>query len=353
MRRVKRILLTCLLLAACSSDPEPRTAAPAPAPSPAPASASPSPAAAGLTVAVTRTSGGLELYRLDPRTRTAVLDRVLAPPQEGARALRVAAVPTRTCATWHLGTGEVYEDPRTTLVCYPAGSSQGQAVSGVDEPLDVALSDDGTRLAWAQVSPGENQLLGVGQLSAQAALTGERRLLSRAGQPATGGRAFTGTAVQSLAWADDGSLLVSTLVESDDGPDLLRVDVASPRTRGWLDDGVPVEVPDEDYLTYDSVVSVAGGTALAVERGSYLDEQAPPSRAVRVEVASGRVIDLVATAADGRALRGVSGSAEAVLYTTGRDDGSDVKHYLRRAGEQRGTPVSGLPADVEQAVLVG
>lgn len=342
-------LTALLLLTGCSSDPEPRAAAPAAVTPTAAASAVTAPS--GLLVAVVRHSGGLELHRLDRSTRAATRERVLAPPTAGAEALDVALSSTQVCATWHVGEGEPFDDPRMSLVCYPSGSSTGSVVEGTTRPFDLALSEDGTRLAWAQYDQGENQVLNTARLI-DGVLSAPRRFLARADQPETGERAFTGTAVQDLAWVEDGVLAVSTGVESDDGPDLLRLDVASPRTRGWLDDGQAVPVSTAGYLTYDSVVSVDGGTALAVERGSYLDEQRPPSRAVRVDLATGRVLEVLATAAEGRDMRGVSGSRDAVVYVTAELD-EPLKPYLRLAGERRGTPITGLPADAEQVLTQG
>lgn len=357
---MKRVAVLALLaLAACSSDPAPRRAAPPASPAPATSAAAPSPstvpsasAAGVLALTVLRDSGGLELYRLDRRTRVATLDRVLAPPQEGAEVLDAAVTRSQLCATWHVGEGELHDDPRTALVCYQTGSSQGRAVTGAEQPVELALTPDGGRVAWAQFSPGENQVVATARLRA-GVLSEQRRFLSRADQPETGERAFTGTAVQHLAWIDDGELALSTLVESDDGPDLLRFDVAAPGDRGWLDEGVRVPVPDEDYLTYDSAVPLDRSTALAVERGSYMDDDPPPSRAVRIDLRTGRVLQVLATAAEGRDVIGVSGSLDAVVYLTAGGRPGSAKTYLRLAGEARGTPVSGLPSDVVQALVPG
>jgi hypothetical protein len=299
-----------------------------------------------------RDSGGLELHRVDPATRAAALERVLEPPAADAEALYVSVATSGVCATWHVGEGDLPSDPRTSLVCYPAGSSQGSVVQGTARPYVVALSQDGTRIAWADYDEGENQVLSTARLSGSVLGEPRRRLLARAEQPEKGPQGFTGTAVQALAWVEERVLAISTGVESDDGPDLLRLDVGSPRTRGWLDDGVRVPVPDRGYLTYDSVSSVDGGSALAVQRASYMNEHRPPSRAVRVDLATGRVLAVLATAAEGREVVAVSGSPAAVVYVTAGGE-EPLRSYLRLAGGQRGTQITGLPRDAEQVVLSG
>lgn len=351
-------LAALLLLTACSAEPASRAAAPTPGtPAPATPTAAASPSAApsadpsGLLVAVVRGKGGLELHRVSRTTRAATLERVLAPPAAGATALDVSGSPAQLCATWYVGAGEPFEQERTALVCYPEGSSSGTPVSGPARPVEVALSADGTSIAWADLDRGENQVLSTARI-ADGVLSGPRRHLARAGQPETGERAFTGTAVQDLAWIDEDELAISTGAESDDGPALLRFDVDAAGGGGWLDDGRPVEVRTKGYQTYDSVVSVDGPTALAVERGGYLDEAAPPQRAVRIDLVSGRVLEVLATAAGDRLVTGVSGGAQAVVYLTGSGPGP-VRTYLRLAGESRGTTVTGLPADTEQVLALG
>lgn len=74
-------------------------------------------------------------------------------------------------------------------------------------------------------------------------------------------------------------------------------------------------------------------------------------------MASGRVLQILATAAKGRDLVSVSGSEAAVVYVTGVFDGdngwTDTKAYLRLPGESRGTLITGLPADFQTVVAQG
>ncbi len=82
----------------------------------------------------------------------------------------------------------------------------------------------------------------------------------------------------------------------------------------------------------------------------------PPDQAVRIDVTDGRVLQTIATAAKGRDLISVSGTAKAVVYVTGVFDGdkwTDTKAYLRLPRESRGTLISGLPTDFQTVVTQG
>ena len=347
-------IVAVLLLAGCGTAGDSPAAAPSPPPSTAPgptAPVTPSADSSGLPVAVVRESGGLELFRVDPATRAATRDRVLVAPAAGAEALDVALTQSQVCATWHVGQGDLFDDPTTSLVCYPAGSSEGRVIAGTTQPIEVALDDAASRIAWAQYTEGENQVVNTALLT-DGVLGETRRFLASPDQPETGQQAFTGAAVQDLAWIDEDELAISIVVESDDGPNLLRFDIDESGKRGWLDDADAIEVQTEGYLTYESVVAVDGATALAVERGSYLDDEQQPARAVRIDLATGRVLEVLATAGPERNVYDVSGSRDAVVYATGVNP-DDLKAYLRLAGEPRGTPITGLPADVLQVVTLG
>jgi subtilisin family serine protease len=73
---------------------------------------------------------------------------------------------------------------------------------------------------------------------------------------------------------------------------------------------------------------------------------------VHLDLASGEVLAVVATVAEGRYLVSVSGTPDAAVYVTAAE-GTDLKAYLRLRGEQRGTPITGLPGDVEDVLAQG
>lgn len=173
---------------------------------------------------------------------------------------------------------------------------------------------------------------------------------SVAADPSRGRDAFTGYGIGDLAWVDRGTVAVSVAVESDDGPDVKVADLST--RRGWLAArSLSPSASDAraGYLTYDGILGAAGGAALAVERGNWMDEQRVPSRAVRVDLRDGSVEQVVAVPGEQRDVVAVSGGAHA-LYVTQERDGSDRVVSLRWPGEAKGGPVTGLPADVVIAV---
>lgn len=356
-------LLALLLLPACTggADPAQRPGArgtpagSAPAASAAAPSAVASPAdPTDLPVAVMRSGGGLELHRVDRARRTAALDRVLEPPGEGDDVLDVAMSSGQdpvVCAIWHTGPTTVQEDRTSELICYEPGASEGRPVAGIYRPILLALSGDGSRLAWAELDvDGGNQAIGAGTLR-EGDLIALRRFVA---DPARPEDAFDGTSVQDLAWVDADQVLISTAVESDDGPRLLRFDVTAPGARGWLREGRPIRTSDPGYVAFESVVSVLDGTsALAVQRGSFVVGTPPPSRAVRIDLGTGKVLQVVATAAAGREVLGVSGDADEVVYVTAAGREGPLQAYLRTAGEAQGTPITGLPADTRAVLAQG
>ena len=313
----------------------------------------------GLLVAVIRPSGPLELRRVDRTTHRSTTVRALEAPVDGAQVIDVAMADGPEpviCASWHLTPGPVFDDLETALTCYPWGSSRGSGIANVERPIEIALTSAGTRIAWSLATEGEsNPIFSTAMLSdGQVA-----DIVRRRGQAAESDDAFTGRDIQDLAWTDNSHLAVSTSVQSDDGPELFHVDVDGEPGRGWLQDAPVVPGPtDSGYTTYDGVRSAGATTALARKRGYSLagEGERPPDQAVRIDVASGRVLQVLATAAEGRNLINVSGTEEAVLYVTGDfggDGGTDAKAYLRLPGESRGTLITGLPADFETVVAQG
>lgn len=369
--RLAAALAATFALAACGSDeppgaPAPTAAAPTSAPPPTEApttgpSGSPTPVAApgddgSVLLLVTRAEGGLELHRVDRESRAATLVRRLAAPARPATVLDATLSggddPT-VCASWHRGPGEVHDDLQSTLLCY-SRSEQGREVQGVDRPAQVALSRDGDRLTWSLLAQGEQNPVFSTATFSGGQVGPVQRLRGDTSQPEDG---FTGTDVTDLAWSDDEHVLVSTGVQSDDGPELLEVDVTSPPDGGWLRAraiAVPTDDADRGYTTYGQVESADADTALAVERGSWMDDRAPADRAVRIDLGDGSVEEVVATAAEGRHVVSVSGTDEAAVYVTAAAaEQRDLRVYLRTSGEERGTPVTGLPADTEDAQTAG
>ncbi len=309
-------------------------------------------------IVVVQASGPLEVRSVDAVTRVSTRVRTLDAPQDGAQALDVtmsAGPDPVVCASWHLGPGEL-DDGQNVLSCYPSTSEGRSEIEGVQRPSQIALNAAGTRLAWSLSSPGEqNPIFSTGTLENGRVTDVERRR----GEEDEPDDSFTGTDVQDLGWSDDDHVLVSTQVQSDDGPELYRVNVNDGPERGWLRDGVVVPGPSSDgYTTYDGVQSADATTALATRRGYYLADEGdvPPDQAVRIRVSDGHVLQTIATVDKGRSLVSVTGTDRAAVYMTGVLEGDlwiETRAYLRLKGELRGSLISGLPDGYQGVVAQG
>jgi hypothetical protein len=351
-------LLLLVLATACSSGSSP--AAPA-ASKPAPTSAAPSPVSPPVpprTVAVVRPAGPVELYALlgAAATRSARLQ----PPKPTATALQVtgSAGPDRVvCVLWQLRETEYPAAPDRRLVCYPAAGAPVTVSAAGSDAKTIAVRPDGRALAWSDSHPEGNETITTATYTA-GRTTDLHKYLARPAQPAgSSAKSFTGSSADDLAWNGPAELVITVGIQSDDGSGPVRFPLGDPK-KGWLD-GAKVSTSREDaargYFTYDRIVAVDDSTALAVERPQGLgDGPQPPERAVRIALSTGRVLDVVATAAAGRYLSNVSGDRAVALYrTAANEEGSpDPKVYVRTAADPRGTPVTGLPPDVTSAVLL-
>lgn len=344
---------------AAVGSPSPTASAAGPAVTTAPARRPGAATSAGVVLAVARASGPLTLYRLAPGSRTATRLRELEGPSAETAidiSLSAGAEPT-VCATWTPGLGASRDglDFVSKLLCYAPGRRFGTEVTVEgDDPVNVAVRPDGRAVAWSTYAPEENGRIDVGRLDG-AAVSEVRGFLYDPSRP-EGPSSFTGASVASLGWLDDDELAIGQSNQSDDGSGLRRFSVAAGQKGGWGDADVvePLEAEQaRGYAVYDSVVGPAeDGSVLAVQRGYGLaqDDDPPAGRAVRMELATGKVLEVVAFPREGRHVAAVSGSRRAALYVTRADDGTDTVVSVRHRGESRGAPVRGLPSDVDLAV---
>lgn len=303
----------------------------------------------GVVLAATSERGDVALYRVAPGGRAARRLLALTPPAPGAVARDVSLSSGErpaVCIVYLLASSAPAE-PRTSLHCYAPGARTGRTVVGATGPVAVAVDRDGRRAAWGETrGSGGSQELVHGTL--------REGVVTRQGSipedPSRGPDEFTGYGIGQLAWVDAGRVAVSVGVESDDGPEVRVVDLAT--RKGWRA-GRSVSPTEADrragYVTYDGILGAAGMSALAVERASWMDEDRVPSRAVRVDLRDGSVEQVVAVPGERRDVVAVSGGAHA-LYVTEERDGSYRVVSLRWPGETKGAPVTGLPADVVTAV---
>jgi hypothetical protein len=252
-----------------------------------------------------------------------------------------------------------HEDSSGRLLCYAPGASVGRPVAGVPRtPSSVALRADGKALAWSESAgePTYQMDLLVADFDGKAA-SHLRRIAYDPSCPRSRGEACLGFfGVGALAWVDNGSLALSVGGESDEnsGLRIMKLDAVTV-AKGWVNGARPVNVPKADFqrrfTAYDNIVSATPATALAIERPNYVSgENNPPARAVRVNLATGAVLEVVATPGSGREAFAVSGD-HLVLYVTQSGRGTDRKVYLRLPGEAHGVQVTGLPSGVAGAVV--
>jgi hypothetical protein len=356
-RRLPLLLLA--LVAACSAG---STVAPAPSlpPSLSPA-ASPSPSlpvsppVPPRTLAVLRPAGPVELYALTGQraTRSARLQT----PKANARALAVSGTRALICVVWLLSETEYPDPPDRRLVCYPTGGKATVLEAAGRDPSNVAVRPDGRRIAWSDLHDEGNERISVATWT-DGHLGDVQSYLADPGKPpGQAEKSFTGAAADDLAWNGDEELVVTVGYQSDDGSGPVRFRLGSTR-RGWLQ-APEVPIPSAEskagYYTYDRIVSVDDGTALAVERPQgFGDGPQPPERAVRIALSTGQILDVLATAATGRYVTAVSGDRSVVVYATAAhaDEDQLSKVYVRYAADPRGIPVTGLPPDVTGAVLL-
>lgn len=318
----------------------PETGQPTPQPTSAPVD--------GISMAVTYGTS-VAIYSVDNAGTAVRRGRQLAPPTPGASVLDVSVASGSdpvACVVWQLSGGDREDGSERALACYTAGS--GDAVvadeAGTD-PNTVAVSPDGSHVAWSQDRPGHNGAVAAATLDG-AEVGQPRRWLADPARPTSGEQAFTGSTVDDLAWAGNTSRLVlSVAVQSDDDPGLAVLDT-SEQGQGWLPRpllAVPSPQAPGELDRYRSVSSASETTALALLSSYENDGEAPGQRAVEVDLSSGEVRATLSVPAEGRDVVAVSGSSRAAVYSTAPRSGGEETHYVRWPGDAKGSPLEGLP----------
>ncbi len=338
MRRLLPFVALLVVAGGCRRAPAPPGASASPPSRPTPgasatATATPVSRATGRLVAVVRPLE-LELHRVTGLS--ARHERELAGP-DGARVLSVsvgAGADPAVCAVW--------AGPRANAVrCYDGGTETVATTGG--KPLAVAVSPDGRRLAWAADDGDGYPDVYYGTRSGSTVPDAVR---VPALTPTEEEADDASIQVAALAWAGDGALLVSWSYDSDVNGTVTRLDLAKPG-RGWTYGAALGRERRRPIVT--GALSPADGTSVLAVQAGVGEEFENGSRAVRLDLASGRVLEVVSTPLKGRNMHSVSGGAGGVLYQTVGFDG-DLKTYWRAPGERRGSPVSGLPNDMLGAV---
>lgn len=334
-----------VLLAACSPGGSEGTSRPAPS------AATAAPAAGQV---VLRTDTAVRVMSVDDAHRVRLV-RELAAPHDDARPEHLATSSAgvgEVCVVWARGARVERE-----VVCYPSGAVQGRVLGTTKGPGRIALRADGDAVAWTeqishQTYPTDN--LVVADL-AEDRLEDLRRVTSDPERcPA---ECFQGCSPDALAWAGDEALLLTASCESDDG-NPLRLLPLEDLGQGWLGGSSGVEPPHSErpYTKYDvgGTATAATGYAVARGHGYGFDGLDLPERAVRLDLRTGKVLELVATAQRDRYVASVTGSGALLVYATtasfGEEGLVDTRFYARFAGERRGTRLSGLPRRTREVV---
>jgi hypothetical protein len=218
----------------------------------------------------------------------------------------------------------------------------------------VAVSSDGRQVVWVDRVPRAGWTDRVPDVVVATADGREIKRLPDRTDPCPnstpGGPCVTFTWPNGLAVIGD-QLLITSSCESDDGCTLEQLDLRKATT--WSGREIRPRYSDRRYKAYDNIGAGTATTAVVEERGSMFYGDAPPSRAVLVDLATSGVLTVIATAAEGRFIARVSGGLRGWAYTTATstdDHGNPVgaRHYARLPGEGKGAPLIGLPSDVVQ-----
>jgi hypothetical protein len=343
LRRVLPLALAAALASCTSGTPEP-TASASPTPSATTTQVSSS---RSLLLAVTRKDEeGIDVYRVDDKRRAVRIGRIDPPVGHGPRyAVTVGGgLSPDVCVLW--GEFPVTTDAggAESAYCYPGGRGPGTPVARGGSFGTIALDPTGKHLFWSTVGEAEENEGGVvadyslGTVAHQRHFDFdcERHLLA-------------------AAWAGPTRLVVHcTSGDNDDPGELSTFELG-----GATASAAPGrQVGDEEQL--GTPAPWDGTTVLAVERQcdarcqealKTSDVVGRQARVVRVDLRTGRVVEVVATAAAGRFVDVVTGGPHGVVYGTRPESSySPLKAYLRWPGEKHGVPITGLPADVERLV---
>ncbi len=351
MRRVAVLALACLT--ACSSGSAAK-------PDRADQSASKdSPAVSGKrAIVIALTDPGrrsVTVYRIDQQrhaTKMATITRpawadFAAPVQQDVGANPGICVLFRDLS----GSGPTV---RSETWCYSPGGLDGRELSLGDEIGTVVLSPDGRTAISVTDTISQVRQLSVSRIQDRTATF--ERSVRLDGQHLRG---CPWPGVQSAAWAGGPNITLECLGES--GGYFVEQNLAKFMGGGSVGAGLTLRPRGSLANGYDALTQVKpldADTAIAImyvrhtcggDYGPRCPGDLPRPEAVRVDLRTGTVLEVIAFAASGRDLTQVTGGSHGLLYVTvGGSEGSRV--YIRWPGEKRGAQVTGLPADLDVLV---
>jgi hypothetical protein len=298
------------------------------------------------------------------RDRVVHRDAVIRAPARGLEARVVSASSGEeplVCVTWAEPVPETsssFVEKRPWLTCHQGAAMATRLSMQPKGPGAVAVSASGRKVAWTERKqwPTYPTLALLVADIRSSGLIHQRRAVSR---KECSGECFEGRTVDTLTWAGEDALLLSMGCESDDGCDLRRLPVdAAHLAKGWDDGSSPIAPSraDTGYRYYDLAGSATTTSALVVERpGGTGDDNEAPYRAVQIDLPTGQLQRVVATAAKDRVVLSISGGPRGLVYTTARsfeNPEADLRGYVLLPGEARGVMLRGVPAGTRDVVAI-
>lgn len=359
MRVAPAFALTALLITgACTTDgPTTPAAGPGRTAEPSPSHTRPADALRVLvrratTVELSEVTAGLSLKRL----------AVVSAPTTGLSVDSVSASTTGdplVCLSWSDHRAELPERGPlpAVLTCHEGDQLELAFTMPMRGHGSVAVRADGKAIAWTEWKKWPQYwttTLALGDVEG-AAVQGVQRY---PGSDRCTAECFEGSSPDDLAFAGRSSLLMDMDCEGLDRCDMRRLSLDAPTlAKGWSDGSEQVRAPSPDQ--YYGGVGAADASSALVGRfphssgGDVLEGTA----AVRIDLSSGRVTELVARADKDRWVASVSGGRKGIAYVTGGIRGTydrvDLRFYVRLPGQARGSRLSGVPADAQAVLALG
>jgi len=256
------------------------------------------------------------------------------------------AVDPLTCV---VHSGDSPDDDRLQTRCYRLDDARGYEL-----PLgqqNLALSRDGRQLlslTGIQVGgPPPPRMLYLSRLHDRTSTQVADASADDTPDPCAG--------VMDIAWAGEPHVVLECAAVDNDPENTILQSLDAITSGQPLGTGTPLHPTGplaKGYDWFSDVTPLDANTGVAkmffnipCHEGERCPSHAPwpKTKVVRLDLRTGRVLEVVAVAAEGRLLGDVSGGTRGILYET--ESGSeDRRVYVRWPGEQHGTRVAGLPS---------
>jgi hypothetical protein len=252
-----------------------------------------------------------------------------------------------TCVVHSTDTSDGSED-RLQTRCYPLGDTRGYEL-----PLgqqNIAVSRDGKRLlsltGVTVGDPAPPRTLTLNELRGHTSTQVSDASADNTPDPCAG--------VMDVAWAGEPNVVVGCAAVGDDPENTVVQSLDAVISGEPLGTGKPLHPTGllaKGYDWFSAVTPLDATTGLGkmffnipCHEGEPCPSHAPwpKTRLVRLDLRSGRVLEVVAVAADDRQLGDVSGGPRGIVYET-EGSSNDKRVYVRWPGEMHGSRVSGLP----------